>query len=114
MDRHQKNESIAEKALFELCQAFVVASQSTDTLRRFLKDLCTPAEISALSERWRVCKLVDQKQSYRDIHDQTGASVTTIGRVARFLKDEPHQGYRFVLDHQQKMAQDAPKNQINS
>jgi uncharacterized protein YerC len=36
--------------------------------------------------------------SYRDIHALTGVSVTTIGRVARFLQQESFRGYRLVLD----------------
>lgn len=68
-------------------------------MERFLIDLCTPAELRALSERWHVAQLLDQTDaSYRDINARTGVSTTTIGRVARFLKDEPHQGYRIVLD----------------
>jgi len=38
--------------------------------------------------------------SYRDINARTGVSTTTIGRVARFLNEEPHKGYRSVLDSQ--------------
>ncbi len=76
-----------------------IASQQE--MERFLIDLCTPAELRALSERWHVAKLLDGgKQSYREINALTGVSTTTIGRVARFLKDEPHQGYRAVLDRQ--------------
>lgn len=68
-------------------------------MERFLIDLCTPAELRALSERWHVARLLDgTDMSYRDINANTGVSTTTIGRVARFLKDEPHQGYRAVLD----------------
>lgn len=66
---------------------------------RFLKDLCTPQELSALKERWKVCQLLEQeKLSYRDIHDLTGVSLATIGRVARFLREENYKGYRLVLD----------------
>ena len=54
-------------------------------------------------ERWYVAKLLDKgKLSYRDINAQTGVSTTTIGRVARFLNEEPHQGYRTVLDRQKE------------
>lgn len=68
-------------------------------VEKFLKDLCTPQEIEALQERWRVCQLLDQNDlSYRDIHEITGASLTTISRVARFLKNETNQGYRTILD----------------
>lgn len=64
----------------------------------FLRDLCTPAEITALSERWHVARLLDAGGlSYRDIHDETGVSTTTVSRVARFLFNEPHLGYRLVL-----------------
>ena len=65
----------------------------------FFKDLCTPQELKALTERWRVCQLLNHENlSYREIHGRTGASLTTIGRVARFLKDEPYHGYRMILN----------------
>ncbi|NNC36965.1 MAG: TrpR like protein, YerC/YecD [Acidimicrobiales bacterium] len=79
------------------------AVMSIEEMERFLVDLCTPAELRALAERWHVAKLLDSTDlSYRDINAKTGVSTTTIGRVARFLKDEPHQGYRAVLDRQAK------------
>lgn len=70
-----------------------------DEMEAFLTDLCTPAELRALSERWHVAQLLDQGEtSYREINARTGVSTTTIGRVARFLRDEPHGGYRRVLE----------------
>ena len=73
--------------------------ENKEEAKHFLKDLCTPQELSVLSERWKVCQLLDQgTMSYRDIHQKTKASLTTIGRVARFLKDEPYHGYRCILD----------------
>lgn len=70
-----------------------------DEIDRFLKDLCTPAELSAFAERWSIAKLLDEEiLSYRDIAQQTGASTTTVARVSRFLKLEPHQGYKIVID----------------
>lgn len=73
--------------------------EGANEMERFLIDLCTPAELRALAERWHVARLLDSTDmSYRDINANTGVSTTTIGRVARFLKDEPHQGYRAVLD----------------
>lgn len=50
-----------------------------------LDDLCTPAELEAIIDRWRVALLLDEGLPYREIHDRTGVSVTTIGRVARFI-----------------------------
>ncbi len=86
----------------ELAQALCAAS-SVSEMENFLTDLCTPAELRALSERWHVAQILDAGQlSYRDINAQTGVSTTTIGRVARFLNEEPHQGYRAVLNRQKK------------
>jgi TrpR-related protein YerC/YecD len=52
----------------------------------FLEDLCTPAELEAMTDRWRVVPLLLRGLPYRDIHALTGVSVTTIGRVARTLE----------------------------
>jgi TrpR-related protein YerC/YecD len=68
-------------------------------MRRLLLDLCTPAEVRTLAERWHVARLLDEtKLSYREIQDGTGVSTTTIVRVGRFLRQEPHHGYRLALD----------------
>jgi TrpR-related protein YerC/YecD len=72
--------------------------ESREEALKFFKDLCTPQEIEDLQERWRVCQLLEgESLSYREIHKQTRASLTTIGRVARFLKTEPYQGYTALL-----------------
>ena len=82
----------------DLCAA-LLTPRSTAEMRLLLVDLCTPAEIRTLAERWHVARLLDRDGlSYRDIHEATGVSTTTIVRVARFLKQEPHHGYRRALD----------------
>ena len=72
-----------EDALFDA----IITLETTDECRNFFKDLCTPAELQALVDRWQVVALLEQGLPYRKIHDLTGVSVTTIGRVARFLSD---------------------------
>ena len=52
----------------------------------FLRDLCTPAELEAMCDRWRVVPMLLQGVPYREIHERTLVSVTTIGRVARTLE----------------------------
>ena len=77
----------------------LLTPRSVDEAARLLADLCTPAEIRTLAERWHVARLLDGTDlTYRDIHDATGVSTTTIVRVARFLKQEGNLGYRFALD----------------
>ena len=62
------------------------AISSPAEMRAFLEDLCTPAELEAMSDRWRVVPLLLQGVPYREIHDRTLVSVTTVGRVARTLE----------------------------
>jgi TrpR-related protein YerC/YecD len=81
-----------EQALFRA----IVSLKSTEECGNFLRDLCTPAELQALVDRWHVVELLQQGLPYRRIHDLTGVSVTTIGRVARFLTDG-FGGYQVAL-----------------
>lgn len=82
----------------DLCDA-LLGPEGRDEMRRLLLDLCTPAEVRTLAERWHVARLLDETDlSYREIHDGTGVSTTTIVRVGRFLRQEPHHGYRLALD----------------
>jgi TrpR-related protein YerC/YecD len=91
---HTEPKADAIRELFET----LLLLEDTNEMARFMKDLCTPQELSALAERWRVCKLLESGlYSYRDISQQTGASLATITRVARFFKDEPHHGYLTAL-----------------
>ena len=65
----------------------------------FLKDLCTPAELKALEERWSVAQLLyEDSLSYREIASKLKTSTTTVTRVARFLSNEPYQGYKKLLE----------------
>lgn len=91
--------------LFDNQQLFeaIASLQDSTEARAFLLDLCTPAEIQAMSERLMIAKLLFQEElSYREISEKTGASTTTIGRVARFLRDENYGGYDLVIRRTEK------------
>jgi len=60
--------------------------RTTEEARKFLQDLCTPAELQAMADRWRIVPLIKAGVPYRQIYEETGVSVTTIGRVARFIE----------------------------
>lgn len=93
-----RNESAADQAeAEEALYRALISLETTEECRNFLKDLCTPAELQALVDRWHVVELLMQDLPYRKIHDLTGVSVTTIGRVARFLTDG-FGGYQAALD----------------
>ena len=88
-----RQQARAENALFRA----IISLQTAAECRNFFKDLCTPAELQALVDRWQVVELLEQGLPYRRIHDLTGVSVTTIGRVARFLSDG-FGGYRIAIE----------------
>lgn len=85
--------TVAEAALY----AAVMTLQSPEECAAFFRDLCTPAELEAMTDRWQVVRLLERERPYREIHELTGVSVTTIGRVARFLA-EGNGGYRTALE----------------
>src|SRR3954471_5494109 len=82
----------------DLCAALRTPRTEAE-MAKLLTDLCTPQEIRTLAERWHVARLLDDSDmSYRHIHEATRVSPTTVVRVARFLRQEPHLGYRRALD----------------
>lgn len=83
-----------DQAAQTLAEVLASMSDSND-IAALLKDLCTPSELESLADRWRVVPLLTNGVSYRDIHEQTGVSVTTTGRVARCLAEG--QGYVAAL-----------------
>jgi len=89
-DPHE--EIAAEDKLFSA----VLQLRTIDECRAFFRDLCTPAELQAMKDCWAVAEHLAEGLTYRDIHSRTGVSVTTIGRVARCLADDPP-GYAAVL-----------------
>ena len=89
----ERQQERAEDALFKA----IISLQTGAECRNFFKDLCTPAELQALVDRWQVVEYLEQDLPYRKIHDLTGVSVTTIGRVARFLSDG-FGGYRTAIE----------------
>ena len=91
--------STSQAALIDALAQALCALRTSDEARALLADLLTPAEVHSLAERWHVARLLDAGElTYREIHDATGVSTTTIVRVARFLRQEDNRGYRILLD----------------
>ena len=102
--RYLEPENTPIPAEESLCRALLSLDTPAEMLA-FLRDLCTPAELEALIDRWRVVPYLLAGYAYREIHDRTSVSVTTIGRVARFMEMGTG-GYRTILD---RMKGKAPK-----
>lgn len=97
MKHHDPEHMQANRAARSSLAEALLAMRSPEEMRALLKDLTTPAELEAMVDRWRVVRYLDQGKPYREIHDLTGVSVTTIGRVARYLEDG-NGGYRMALE----------------
>lgn len=97
MKRHDQTQQPDLRAAARTLSEALLSLESAQEVREFLEDLCTPAELEAMVDRWRVAQLLDQGYSYRDIREMTEVSVTTIGRVARFMELGAG-GYRIALN----------------
>ena len=67
-----------------------------EEVRAFFQDLCTVAELQAMSQRLEVARMLDAGLIYHDILARTGASSATISRVNRALQYGAG-GYKAVL-----------------
>lgn len=86
----------ASDGLSPLLEA-LLAMRTPGELRVLLLDLCTPAELEAMADRWRVVPMLLEAVPYREIHERTGVSVTTIGRIARCIEFGAG-GYRLAAE----------------
>lgn len=75
----------------------ILALDSPDTARRFLRDLLTEEEITDFAKRLQVAEMLSQKIPYTTIVAKTGFSSTTIARVSKWLNDGTG-GYKNILN----------------
>ena len=80
----------------ELFGAFLTLERPSE-VEAFLRDLCTLSELEAMAHRWQVARRLEHGQPYQEIAERTGASTTTVTRVAHWLK-HGEGGYRVALD----------------
>ena len=89
-----KREQI-DKAHAEDLYAAILQLQTVEEVESFFFDLCTPAELEGIVDRWRVAQMLVRKMPYRQIAAETNVSTATIVRVARFLNNG-NDGYRTI------------------
>ena len=85
-----------EKAHAEDLYAAILQLQTLEEVESFFFDLCTPAELEGIVDRWRVAQMLVRKMPYRQIAAETNVSTATIVRVARFLNNG-NDGYRTIM-----------------
>ena len=85
-----------DKAHAEDLYAAILQLQTVEEVESFVFDLCTPAELEGIVDRWRVAQMLVRKMPYRQIAAETNVSTATIVRVARFLNNG-NDGYRTIM-----------------
>jgi TrpR-related protein YerC/YecD len=81
----------------------ILELEDAQEVERFLRDLCTLSELQAMAHRWEVAKLVERGLPYQEISRQTGASTTTVTRVAHWLR-YGEGGYRQALERRKLLS----------
>jgi TrpR-related protein YerC/YecD len=81
----------------------ILALESVEEAEAFFRDLCTVAELQTLAHRWEAAKLLDEGLPYQEISRRTGASTTTVTRVAHWLR-YGEGGYRIALERRRRPA----------
>ncbi len=90
-----KREQIDKAHAKDLYSA-ILQLQTVEEVESFFFDLCTPAELEGIVDRWRVAQMLVRKMPYRQIAAETNVSTATIVRVARFLNNG-NDGYRTIM-----------------
>jgi TrpR-related protein YerC/YecD len=79
----------------------ILALQTAEEAEHFFRDLCTIGELEAMTHRWHAARLIDEGLPYLEVARRTGASTTTVTRVAHWLR-HGEDGYRRALDRRSR------------
>lgn len=88
------------EAIDDLFEAFI-SLDNQEECYRFFEDLVTVKELQAMAQRWQVAKSLDEKQTYVEIEEKTGASAATISRINRCMA-YGSEGYKRMIDKMKK------------
>ena len=81
--------------------ATIASLKTKEEAERFLRDLCTRAELDAMAHRWQVAQLLDEGLPYLEVARRAHASTTTVTRVAQWLR-RGEGGYRLALERRRR------------
>lgn len=85
----------------------ILALESKNEAKRFLRDLMTEGEIEEFGKRLEAARLLSKNTQYSSIIELTGLSSTTVARISKWLKGSLG-GYRLILDRISNMHHHNP------
>lgn len=75
----------------------ILALETPDEAKRFLRDLMTEGELEEFAKRLKTAEMLTEKLPYSVIEKETGFSSTTVARVSKWLNDGEG-GYKKILN----------------
>ena len=75
----------------------ILSLKSSEECYRFFEDICTINELQAMAQRLEVAKMLNERKTYIEIAEATGASTATISRVNKSL-NYGSDGYNLILE----------------
>ncbi len=72
---------------------------SENEVYEFISELLTESEISTLSKRWRILKMLSEGRTQRDIAKELNVSLCKVTRGSRILKDEKAIVYKLIKEN---------------
>ncbi len=72
---------------------------SENEVYEFISELLTESEISTLSKRWRILKMLSEGRTQRDIAKELNVSLCKVTRGSRILKDENAIVYKLIKEN---------------
>lgn len=83
----------------------ILSMNTIEECYQLFEDLCTVHEIQSIAQRMEVAQMLDQKCTYIEIAEKTGASTATISRVNRAL-NYGTDGYKLAIDRVKEQEKD--------
>ncbi len=98
-DKYRKGQDMSKKVRTEAVDALfeaIMCLKDKEECYLFFEDVCTVNELLSLSQRYEVARMLQEKRTYLEIAEKTGASTATISRVNRSL-NYGNDGYEMVF-----------------
>lgn len=81
----------------------ILQLETPEDCYRFLQDVCSYAELSAMEQRYNIAEMLSRGCIYTEIMEKTGASSAIISRVSRVLGEEESELKRMLARQEQPL-----------
>lgn len=81
----------------------ILQLETPEDCYRFLQDVCSYAELSAMEQRYNIAEMLSCGCIYTEIMEKTGASSAIISRVSRVLGEEESELKRMLARQEQPL-----------